>query len=527
MKKYVINVFGNKVTLTSDDPFYWTSRTETVCGWYYGNGNYTDKLREEWSVNWDQNVYWDQNVASNQNKEYYDGYQSSDFLYAPAQEVSFGKDTPLKFYHQTARVVINILNADAATSADQIEDFYLYIAPWGRYTAPMQKGATVGTWEVLEWDQRPITPKDITTPTSGYLKTYTALVIPQDMTDKEFFTIQLDDYYTYHYFPKKGEANLEGGKQYTYDVTVKIGYLNVKMREESGKWDGDDTPIEVTGKPLLPEYAPDKLKIGDYYYSDGTTSDGGYRKYSDGTTDLLPIKPLEFSEENPRTVIGIVYSTDVDRIGETAKTFLKNEKNVEIPNGLVMALTNSEQCRWGNPEMNENSSGSGPFSSNTDQFCKMYDNVDGYGETKWIIENHNQELSSNYVAFYNASRYEKAVAPQYAAPDKTTGWFIPSIGQWCDILSNLGEINISDYQSSEENEIKITGAAPTAVNNINRYLNKVNGTDTFKTGDFYWSSSEFSDSGANRVDFSEEGPLRIYSTDKRESYDKVRCVLAF
>lgn len=47
----------------------------------------------------------------------------------------------------------------------------------------------------------------------------------------------------------------------------------------------------MTSKELAPGYKPTDLKLGDYYYSDGTTSDGGYRKYADGTTAILNICP--------------------------------------------------------------------------------------------------------------------------------------------------------------------------------------------------------------------------------------------
>ena len=53
------------------------------------------------------------------------------------------------------------------------------------------------------------------------------------------------------------------------------------------------------------EYTAADLKIGDYLYSDGTTSDGGLRKlYPDGT---IEIAPEAVAPEAGKTVIGIVF----------------------------------------------------------------------------------------------------------------------------------------------------------------------------------------------------------------------------
>ena len=53
------------------------------------------------------------------------------------------------------------------------------------------------------------------------------------------------------------------------------------------------------------EYAAADLKMGDYLYSDGTTSDGGLRKlYPDGTVETAT---EAVAPEAGKTVIGIVF----------------------------------------------------------------------------------------------------------------------------------------------------------------------------------------------------------------------------
>lgn len=221
---------GATFTVASGDPFYWTSaeETKTVCAWYCGTG-YSGSQPETWSV------------KSNQNAD--NGYQQSDFLYAPAKKITF-KDDPksLAFYHQTARVVINIKNAEAVTKEGDIKSVVIgdakNLALSGTYTLP-GIGATVGTWTPATADpgMGTITPKDITASADGILKTYTALVIPQDMKGKKFLAVTLSDNQVYYYTPSGSEANLESGQVYTYNVTVKIGKIDVIVVDNgSGSW---------------------------------------------------------------------------------------------------------------------------------------------------------------------------------------------------------------------------------------------------------------------------------------------------
>lgn len=259
------------------------------------------------------------------------------------------------------------------------------------------------------------------------------------------------------------------------------------------------------------------LAVGDYFYSDGG------------------IVPKDASNPPSEGCIGIIYSTDANRIGTAAKNALAT-KGVTTPHGLVMALTNaSDGCRWGDYSKDENSSGNEgePFKANTDQLKKQYNNVDGYGETHWIIneygKNGNTALQNTYTAFYHANRYgtTDSGTAQYAAPANTTGWFIPSMGQWWDILSNLGRIDLSSYKESTDSYIPISSAATTAVTNMNKYLQKINGATTFSTGTYFWSSSESDGTYACYVNFDSNGNLELFNSNKSTSHRRVRCSFAF
>lgn len=192
-----------------------------------------------------------------------------------------------------------------------------------------------------------------------------------------------------------------------------------------------------------------------------------------------------------------------------------------------MALTDaSTGCYWGVKGVDETGL------ANTDNLKKMYDNVDGYAETQWIISNKADALEASYPAFYYASVYGTSAneSSKYAAPANTTGWFIPSMGQWWDILTNLGGVDLSAYKNdTSESMIRIDKAAATTAANLNTYMNKIPGASRFDYSYYYWSSDEYS------ADF----PCGIYFYNKNNNglgliYDykassklRVRCILAF
>lgn len=300
-----------------------------------------------------------------------------------------------------------------------------------------------------------------------------------------------------------------GGKTYNHTISISDAVANTRYTSAP----------KIINEP----YSLDHARAGDFYC-----------KKEDGNGYLIPGDVASLTSEQQAACIGIVYTTEVKRIGTAAEEALK-EKGVR-PHGLVMALTNaSDGCQWGNYGTDENNGGNDrePFKDNTDQLAKQYNNVDGYAETQWIInayKNNGTTLKDTYSAFYYANRYGTAEGNtgQYAAPDNTTGWFIPSMGQWWDILSGLGEINLDSYKTvTNANYANISGASTTAINNMNTYLQKISGATQFGQGTFFWSSSEYSGNLACSVDFPSNGYLGLGTSFKYNSLAKVRCSFAF
>ena len=103
----------------------------------------------------------------------------------------------------------------------------------------------------------------------------------------------------------------------------------------------------------------------------------------------------------------------------------------------------------------------------------------------------------------------------------------PSMGQWWDILSNLGGIDLTSYQNKTYSFTSIPDAAPIAVANMNTYLQKIGDATQFSTDTDFWSSSEYVRYRACNVAFTNNGYLRLHYDDKYSSRGRVRCSFAF
>ena len=516
VKKYTAASGGNLTVASSGTPFYWqtTSETKTVSAWYLPD--YSATSPTTFAVQSDQSKTESGSAADN--------YRRSDFLYAPATDIPFSgrNSASLSFYHQTARVVVNIVNAEAATDASAIRSVTIghagNLALSGSYTPPTGAGVTAGTWNTSSGSPTmgTIIPRKLTasgTLTGGgiALASYAALVIPQQMKGKKFIAVTLANGNTYYYTPTQdGDANLQSGRQHTYDITVKHGYLEVSVNTGGSAW-GDGSAEDVTGKYLLDDYAPDKLKIGDYYYNDGNTSDGGYRKYTDGTTAILPVQPvLTGADGNERSVIGIVFW-----VGDaTAKDNTLKTQYPDCTHGLVVALTDASSTVWQNPYasvqdwLDDNRSGEFLAVESGTGANDPLNNIQGYNNTK-AIEAFNGANSGNIV---QAVEKVAAYRTQVSAPANSSDWYLPS------------EKELTLLCGREVDDIWNNNSGGTANRDlINKKLGLINGAVKISS-DYYWSSTEYDHGWAWYVAFYRG---RVGDGDKDYGSYWVRAVLAF
>jgi len=205
------------------------------------------------------------------------------------------------------------------------------------------------------------------------------------------------------------------GAHISYTITVnKDGYTITATNEK--EWtSGSESEIAY--------YAPNDLKIGDYYYSDGSYSDGGVRKIVDGEIDLSysPVAPIP--DTDAKKCLGIIFYVGKHPKDYSSYTDKGGNEMTDI-RGYVMSLryvNNNNRVAWGN---NKNI----PIND----LLTDYDLSDfnGYKNT-YIIKDFADNNAgyggfSNWPAAYKCVNEHDNVA---LSPSNTSGWFLPSVGQ--------------------------------------------------------------------------------------------------
>lgn len=491
-KTYVMDASGNASPKDADNAFYWKNTDEArVSAW-------TPDIESETDIS-DQSG----------------GYAAFDVLYASAIG-RYDQAINLRFIHRMAKIEV-ILKAGEGITEEELEGATVTIFgdPLTHSTAGLVSPGDQSDGEIKPY-------YDAAT------KKYEALVPPQDMTGKPLIRISIGSN-DFTYTPETeaaGKFGFFGGKRYAYTITVKANGIDVQS-VTSGTWvaNGEEN---VTSKRVKQRFTADELKIGDYFYSDGTWSDGGLRKiYTDGSMKIASPKPapvLQTKSEIERRVIGIVFQTDPSRIGTAEKSKL-GEGNVH---GLVMALKNTAtDIQWSHEENN--------LEDVKDCWSKseIYSDISGLHNYTKILDHANSIGGIEaYPAFEAVEKWNDMYSiNEYRPPRNTTGWFIPSSGQWWDILQNLGGCpamaDKGQQTSSDSGDFRWLGQGdvPAA---LNAWMNKIaaDSKNDFTTGDRFWSSSELNQFRARN--------WNVYSSDYvccdfvyKKWSNAVRPVLAF
>lgn len=235
--------------------------------------------------------------------------------------------------------------------------------------------------------------------TVGQTGTLTATVLPEDATDPSV-TWSSDD---------TSVATVADG------TVTAVGVGQTVIRAVAGACEATCTVmVEQVAEP----------KVGDYFYSDGTWSDGGLVSIGADGTDAVwaETKP---APQAGKTVIGIVFQTDPERLAAS-------DVAAGYTHGYVMAVKTAHGADklttyWGNDW---------DFSC-LDAFklaSSWYGNVNGYVETMTVRDTYGESLAQWMPAF---DLVLNAFSQANPAPAGTSGWFLPSTGQLWDMVANL------------------------------------------------------------------------------------------
>ena len=259
------------------------------------------------------------------------------------------------------------------------------------------------------------------------------------------------------------------------------------LQHVSGSWQLDS----ASDTDLLGCYdgTEKEAKMGDFFYSDGTYSDGGLRKlYTDGSykTDNTVLPDPE------KTCIGIVFY--VGQHGTDQANYTSTGIGQAQCHGYVVALTDvnngsSDRLRWeygpGNVyNQRVNASTSSSDWQGYSNSLKFHEFVDDETNKKngWEMK--------HFPAALACETYGKRTADQngnstnaydwqqpLAAPKNTSGWFLPSCGQLSYLYQN------SSLLSSRMTEVKNNTPAGCSYKDYIKW---------FSISYYYWSSAEYS-----------------------------------
>lgn len=474
-KTYVMDAAGNATPKDADNVIYWRNTDEArVSAWspsYINEGPLVD--------------------ISDQRG----GYADFDVLRASGMG-RYDQAVNLRFYHRMAKVEVALTAGEGITQAElEGADVTLLGDPEAYFSKGM-----VGAADQSDGVIKPYY--------DAKTKKYEAVVVPQDMTGKPLIRIAIDKS-VFTYTPDaEAAAHLKEGKRYAYAVSVRADGIDV--RAVTGATWGYDGEEDVASARL---FKADELKVGDYFYSDGTWSDGGLRKqYADGRVVTADPKP---DPVEGKTVVGIVFQTDPSRIGAAEKAKLGAGK----VHGLVMCVKNAATGQRWNPENMD----AGLTKCTTK--AENYNDISGYGNGEHIRSSRGN--FDNYPAFKAADDYSSTCP----VPATTTGWFLPSSGQWWDMLQNLGGCtalaDATQQTSSDSNYLywKGQGDVPAA---LNAWMEKIaaDNKSNFYSNEWFWSSSEDTENHARSWCFGSSGFVISVQNAKDRSL-LVRPVLAF
>lgn len=255
------------------------------------------------------------------------------------------------------------------------------------------------------------------------------------------------------------------GGAVTYTITVTKTEPTV---EATGSTWGEDSSSEITVTTAS------ELKIGDYYYDDGTWSDGGVRRFDEATGDAVLVDPIPNPVlTNPETgttraCIGIVFytgrhSTDISTYPPTINDNIK---------GYVVSLTNIGKVSTNG--YNWAIGGAYYYSMGT---VMNQNDYNGYYNTQQIKTTASNKGHWSDAIFPLPYKVLNSYTP--AAPTESSLWYMPSLGQLKDLHKYRVVLN-------------------TIMAKAGSY------TMTGDNGGYYWSSTELNTSRAYYVTFNQE-----------------------
>lgn len=443
--------------------------------------------------------------------------RAADYMTAPSTTVPYGENTlNLTLAHRLCRLtfVVTEYGNEFNGVVPTLED--VKIKSQNRTVNLTYEGDQV---KVGDTTGNPVWVSPLPSTNASNQPTYTTIVTPCTLTSGTTELMSLTVNGISLPVKYKGDlTKLASGSAYTFHLQVGKDYVTVTGSDVTG-WTGTET--DVTSYDV---FTASDLKVGDYYYSDGATSDGGLRKlYSDGTYQMEEGIMPDFLN-NSRTVLGIVFYVG-DIKGDNYD--LLDGKFSGGTHGLVASLNNlndpdgknKQRMLWTYGGYDEFVStwlsraiwSGGITRPASFTSIKVDDKMQGYANTLALQEynkakeSQSQDNNLRVKPIYALAKFVESNPP----PANSSGWYWPSV---CELKCMCwGQGN---GQSTAGRDL------------LNNQLQKVSGTEFDSSSWRYWSSAESSSySGYAWYVYFYNGRVDYY--DKYFNEFSVRPVLAF
>lgn len=305
------------------------------------------------------------------------------------------------------------------------------------------------------------------------------------------------------------------------DVAVNIdGY--VQYEEEPFNFSNNNAALtltegsfkhyKVTVDGISNDVTVRDLKVGDYYYSDGSIY-----PYGDQTG------PYDLDNPMVEGCIGVIYQV-------ADHTYTQGDNG-----GIAVVGVNGTEWIHGNVVALNSVVGTTKWGANTlsDESNNYTSIVDSKINLALITDMRGYELSNDDY-FKNQEAVADALGYQVNTPSGSSGWYLPSAGQLTTLFVELGEYNINLENTSFIGDGKSQTEKTNAYNRIKGYLEKVDGTmDSYYDGR-WWTVTETGSSGnyqAYTLTFKGSGKntglLTRPKNNGSSNYSNVRPVLSF
>ena len=272
---------------------------------------------------------------------------------------------------------------------------------------------------------------------------------------------------------------LQANRTELHDITLRVSYNGVwykktfvnKVFKANSNITLAAPSVENGWTEDYIEYGASDLKLGDYYYADGTWSDGGLRKlYPDGKYEADTIAPLKGPDKR---IIGIVIYAGRHATDNSDYTKALTEGGPTISgnvNGYAMAITNATGTRTSitddRPAWLIGPGGAGDYIYDLESYISTNQyNWNGYANCQGIHADEGFEMRHFQAAWvceiygYRNWDYDGSVNGRdytwqklLKAPAGTSGWFLPSIGQLAYMYTNINYLDerleaVKEYSS--------------------------------------------------------------------------------